>query len=50
MHACHMLGMYLLSEQIENIVLAFPVWLCDAVLQAVMQRKVDFTLSSFEVF
>lgn len=35
---CH-LGMYLLSEQIENTFLTFPVWLHVAVEQTVLHRK-----------
>lgn len=32
-------GMYLLSQQIENTFLAFPVWLHVAVEQTVLHRK-----------
>lgn len=41
MHACHTctFGMYLLSEQIENTFLTFPVWLHVAVEQTVLHRK-----------
>lgn len=40
-HACHTctFGMYLLSEQIENTFLTFPVWLHVAVEQTVLHRK-----------